>query len=146
MGGGGGSRGKQGLFLPPFFLLKPEPGPGQASRSGAEERRWGRGGVGGGGSKHASIPVSTAKLLLIHPRSSGGCGCTGLCVCAQLVCACLKFSRSLNTAGVPTSQQKEKQTSFTQRQPTSAALSIHYPLRLSLSLSLSIYFSTCICH
>lgn len=33
-GGGGGGKRKQRLFLLPSFLLKPEPGPGQASRRG----------------------------------------------------------------------------------------------------------------
>ncbi len=59
IGGGGRSRRKQGLFLPPSFLLKPEPGPGQASRNGAEERRWGGGsGGGGGGGEEASTQAS----------------------------------------------------------------------------------------
>lgn len=58
---GGGGKRKQRLFLLPSFLLKPEPGPGQASRRG---RRGDGVEVGGGrwgrkqAFKHQSPPLS----------------------------------------------------------------------------------------
>lgn len=82
--GGGRSRRKQRLFLPPSFLLKPEPGPGQASRSGAEERRWGGGGGGGRWGRkrackhhclHRQAPVNSPKVLKYM--------CVRLCVCVR---------------------------------------------------------------
>lgn len=138
IGGGGRSRRKQGLFLPPSFLLKPEPGPGQASRNGAEERRWGGGGGGGGGSEHASISVSTAKLQLIHPRSSSVCVCLCVCVCAQLVCACLKFSRSLNTAG-GADFATERKTDIIYTAASNLSSSIHTLPSLSLLLNVVLH-------
>lgn len=75
--------------------MKPESGPGQASRSGAEERRWGGGGEGG--SEHASISVSTDKLQLIHPRSSSVC--VYVCVRATSLCLSKVFLLSKHSRG-----------------------------------------------